>query len=296
MKKIKKAIIPAAGLGTRFLPETKAVPKEMLPVVDKPTIQLLVEEAKASGITDILIIISRTKRDIEDHFDVNPELEANLISKQKNKMLEAIRETDGLNIYFIRQAHPNGLGDAVYTARTFVGDDPFVIMLGDDITKAEEPLTKQLIDCYEATGESTLAVMRVPHEDTAKYGVIAPTKEIKPGLFDVDSFVEKPDPKDAPSDLAIIGRYLLTPNIFDILADTKPGKGNEIQLTDAIDTLNKEHKVYAHELVGDRYDTGNKFGWLKTNIDYGLEHPEVKDELRAYIKQLGQQFAEEDQK
>ncbi|MEJ6400260.1 UTP--glucose-1-phosphate uridylyltransferase GalU [Nicoliella lavandulae] len=296
MKKIRKAIIPAAGLGTRFLPETKAVPKEMLPVVDTPTIQLIVEEAKASGITDILIIIGRNKRNIEDHFDSNPELEANLARKHKDKMLKAVQETNGMNIYFIRQNHPDGLGDAVSTARSFVGDEPFVIMLGDDIAKAEEPLTKQLIDCYEETGESTLAVMRVPHEDTAKYGVIAPTKEIKPGLYDVDSFVEKPNPEDAPSDLAIIGRYLLTPNIFDILAETKPGKGNEIQLTDAIDTLNKTHKVYAHELVGSRYDTGNKFGWLKTNIEYGLEHPEVKDELRAYIKELGQQLIDEDQK
>ncbi|MBW1605956.1 UTP--glucose-1-phosphate uridylyltransferase GalU [Lactobacillus sp. Sy-1] len=296
MKKIRKAIIPAAGLGTRFLPETKAVPKEMLPVVDTPTIQLIVEEAMASGITDILIIIGRNKRNIEDHFDSNPELESNLIKKHKDKMLKAVQETNGLNIYFIRQNHPDGLGDAVSTAKSFVGDEPFVIMLGDDIAKADEPLTKQLINCYEETGESTLAVMRVPHEDTAKYGVIAPTKEIKPGLYDVDSFVEKPDPKDAPSDLAIIGRYLLTPNIFDILEDTKPGKGGEIQLTDAIDTLNKSHKVYAHELVGSRYDTGNKFGWLKTNIEYGLEHPEVKDELREYIKQLGQKLTEEDQK
>ena len=278
MKKIKKAIIPAAGLGTRFLPETKAMPKEMLPVVDKPAIQLIVEEAIASGITDILIIIGKGKRAIEDHFDSNTELELNL------------KETNGLNIYFKRQEHPNGLGDAVHTAKSFVGEDPFVIMLGDDLMTDETPLTKQLIDSYEETGSSTLAVMKVPHEDTSKYGVINPAKEVSDGLYDVTNFVEKPNPEDAPSDLAIIGRYLLTADIFDILENTKPGKGNEIQLTDAIDTLNKKGKVYAHEFKGDRYDTGNKFGWLQTNIEFGLKHPEVSDELKQYIKDLAKKL------
>ncbi|MCT6839710.1 MAG: UTP--glucose-1-phosphate uridylyltransferase, partial [Apilactobacillus kunkeei] len=217
MKKIKKAIIPAAGLGTRFLPETKAMPKEMLPVVDKPAIQLIVEEAIASGITDILIIIGKGKRAIEDHFDSNTELELNLESKGKDEMLKAVKETNGLNIYFKRQEHPNGLGDAVHTAKSFVGEDPFVIMLGDDLMTDETPLTKQLIDSYEETGSSTLAVMKVPHEDTSKYGVINPAKEVSDGLYDVTNFVEKPNPEDAPSDLAIIGRYLLTADIFDIL-------------------------------------------------------------------------------
>ncbi|CAI2575669.1 UTP--glucose-1-phosphate uridylyltransferase [Apilactobacillus kunkeei] len=286
MKKIRKAIIPAAGLGTRFLPETKAMPKEMLPVVDKPAIQLIVEEAIESGITDILIIIGKGKRAIEDHFDSNTELELNLESKGKMKMLESVKKTNGLNIYFKRQEHPNGLGDAVHTAKSFVGEDPFVIMLGDDLMTDETPLTKQLIDSYEETGSSTLAVMRVPHEDTSKYGVINPAKEVRDGLYDVTNFVEKPNPEDAPSDLAIIGRYLLTADIFDILENTKPGKGNEIQLTDAIDTLNKKGKVYAHEFKGDRYDTGNKFGWLQTNIEFGLQHPEVADELKQYIKDL----------
>ncbi|TMT00633.1 UTP--glucose-1-phosphate uridylyltransferase GalU [Apilactobacillus kunkeei] len=290
MKKIRKAIIPAAGLGTRFLPETKAMPKEMLPVVDKPAIQLIVEEAIASGITDILIIIGKGKRAIEDHFDSNTELEFNLESKGKDAMLKAVRETNGLNIYFKRQEHPNGLGDAVHTAKSFVGEDPFVIMLGDDLMTDKTPLTKQLIDSYEETGSSTLAVMKVPHEDTSKYGVINPSKEVRDGLYDVTNFVEKPKPEDAPSDLAIIGRYLLTADIFDILENTKPGKGNEIQLTDAIDTLNKKGKVYAHEFKGDRYDTGNKFGWLQTNIEFGLKHPEVSDELKQYIKDLAKKL------
>ena len=205
-------------------------------------------------------------------------------------MLKSVKETNGLNIYFKRQEHPNGLGDAVHTAKSFVGEDPFVIMLGDDLMTDETPLTKQLIDSYEETGSSTLAVMKVPHEDTSKYGVINPAKEVSDGLYDVTNFVEKPNPEDAPSDLAIIGRYLLTADIFDILENTKPGKGNEIQLTDAIDTLNKKGKVYAHEFKGDRYDTGNKFGWLQTNIEFGLKHPEVSDELKQYIKDLAKKL------
>ena len=214
-------------------------------------------------------------------------------------MLKVVEETTDVNIYFIRQSHPRGLGDAVLTARDFIGDEPFVVMLGDDlnnITNNGEPLTKQLIESYDQTGASTLAVMRVPHEDTSKYGVINPSKEVTPGLYNVTSFVEKPAPKDAPSDLAIIGRYVFTPEIFDVLAKTKPGKGGEIQLTDAIDTLNQTQRVFAREYTGDRYDVGNKFGWVKTNIEYGLEHPQVKDELREYIKELGAKLAAEDKK
>ena len=242
MKQVRKAIIPAAGLGTRFLPATKALAKEMLPIVDKPTIQFIVEEARKSGIQDIVVVDGKNKRSIEDHFDSNPELEDNLRDKHKDEMLKLVQETTDINIYFIRQSHPRGLGDAVLTARDFIGDEPFVVMLGDDLNNINNngtPLTKELIDSYHETGASTLAVMRVPHEDTSKYGVINPSKEVKPGLFNVTSFVEKPDPKDAPSDLAIIGRYVFTPEIFDVLAKTKPGKGNEIQLTDAINTLNK---------------------------------------------------------
>lgn len=297
MKQVRKAIIPAAGLGTRFLPATKALAKEMLPIVDKPTIQFIVEEARKSGIQDIVVVDGKNKRSIEDHFDSNPELEDNLRDKHKDEMLKLVQETTDINIYFIRQSHPCGLGDAVLTARDFIGDEPFVVMLGDDLNNINNngtPLTKELIDSYHETGASTLAVMRVPHEDTSKYGVINPSKEVKPGLFNVTSFVEKPDPKDAPSDLAIIGRYVFTPEIFDVLAKTKPGKGNEIQLTDAINTLNKTQRVFAHEYKGDRYDVGNKFGWIETNIEYGLNHPEVKDELREYIKELGAKMSAED--
>ena len=299
MKQVRKAIIPAAGLGTRFLPATKAFAKEMLPIVDKPTIQFIVEEARKSGIEDIVVVDGKNKRSIEDHFDSNPELEDNLRDKHKDEMLKLVQETTDINIYFIRQSHPRGLGDAVLTARDFIGDEPFVVMLGDDLNNINgdaEPLTKELINSYEETGASTLAVMRVPHEDTAKYGVINPSKEVMPGLYNVTSFVEKPEPKDAPSDLAIIGRYVFTPEIFDVLAKTKPGKGNEIQLTDAINTLNKTQRVFAHEYKGHRYDVGNKFGWIETNIEYGLKHPETKDELREYIKDLGVKFAAEDKK
>jgi UTP--glucose-1-phosphate uridylyltransferase len=299
MKQVRKAIIPAAGLGTRFLPATKALAKEMLPIVDKPTIQFIVEEARKSGIEDIVVVDGKNKRSIEDHFDSNPELEDNLRDKHKDEMLKLVQETTDINIYFIRQSHPRGLGDAVLTARDFIGDEPFVVMLGDDLNNINgdaEPLTKELINSYEETGASTLAVMRVPHEDTAKYWVINPSKEVMPGLYNVTSFVEKPEPKDAPSDLAIIGRYVFTPEIFDVLAKTKPGKGNEIQLTDAINTLNKTQRVFAHEYKGHRYDVGNKFGWIETNIEYGLKHPETKDELREYIKDLGVKFAAEDKK
>ena len=297
MKQVRKAIIPAAGLGTRFLPATKALAKEMLPIVDKPTIQFIVEEARKSGIQDIVVVDGKNKRSIEDHFDSNPELEDNLRDKHKDEMLKLVQETTDINIYFIRQSHTRGLGDAVLTARDFIGDEPFVVMLGDDLNNINNngtPLTNELIDSYQETGASTLAVMRVPHEDTSKYGVINPSQEVKPGLFNVTSFVEKPDPKDAPSDLAIIGRYVFTPEIFDVFAKTKTGKGNEIQLTDAINTLNKTQRVFAHEYKGDRYDVGNKFGWIETNIEYGLNHPEVKDELREYIKELGAKMTAED--
>ena len=288
--KVRKAIIPAAGLGTRFLPATKAMPKEMLPIVDKPTIQYIVEEARESGIEDILIITGKNKRPIEDHFDSVPELEQNLKAKGKTKMLELVEETTDLNIYFIRQSHPRGLGDAVLMAKDFVGNEPFVVMLGDDLMKDEVPLTKQLMDRYEETNASTLAVMKVPHEEVNKYGVIDPAAETRPGLYDVRRFVEKPAVEEAPSDLAIIGRYLLTPEIFGMLETQQPGAGNELQLTDAIDRLNKVQRVFAHEFKGDRFDVGYKFGYLKTSIQFGLRHPEVKDELTAYIKQLAKKL------
>lgn len=288
--KVRKAVIPAAGLGTRFLPGTKAVPKEMFPIIDKPTIQYIVEEARKSGIEDILVITGKNKRPIEDHFDSVPELEQNLKAKGKHELLEKVEETTDINLYFIRQSHPRGLGDAVLMAKDFIGDEPFVVMLGDDLMEDDVPLTKQLMDRYEETHASTLAVMRVPHDEVNKYGIIDPSAETKPGLYDVTKFVEKPNVDEAPSDLAIIGRYLLTPEIFEMLETQEPGQGNEIQLTDSIDRLNKIQRVFAHEFKGQRYDVGYKFGYLKTSIQFGLRHPEIKDELKDYIKELAQEI------
>ncbi|EOT40428.1 UTP--glucose-1-phosphate uridylyltransferase GalU [Enterococcus columbae] len=290
MKKVRKAIIPAAGLGTRFLPATKAMAKEMLPIVDKPTIQFIVEEALASGIEDILIVTGKAKRPIEDHFDANIELEQNLKAKGKSDLLALVEETTNVNLHFIRQSHPKGLGHAVLQAKVFVGNEPFVVMLGDDLMYDSTPLTKQLMDHYEDTHASTIAVMEVPHEETNKYGIIAPEEEVKSGLYSVKNFVEKPKPAEAPSNLAIIGRYLLTPEIFSILENQAPGAGGEIQLTDAIDTLNQTQRVFAHQFKGQRFDVGDKFGFLKTSIQYGLTHPEVKDSLKDYIIELGKEL------
>ncbi|WP_056948953.1 UTP--glucose-1-phosphate uridylyltransferase GalU [Secundilactobacillus odoratitofui] len=294
--KVRKAVIPAAGLGTRFLPATKALAKEMLPIVDKPTIQFIVEEAKASGIEDILIIEGKQKRSIEDHFDSAPELEQNLQQKGKTKLLDLVNETTaaGLNIYYIRQPYPNGLGDAIRYAKSFIADEPFVVMLGDDLMSDEVPLTKQLINEYEKTHSSILAVKKVPHDEVSAYGVIDPQSEVDKGLYNVSKFVEKPAVEDAPSDLAIIGRYLLTPEIFDVLEKQKPGKGGEVQLTDAIDTLNQTQRVFAHEFTGQRFDVGNKFGYVRTNVEYGLTHPEIKDELKDYILETADKLRKAD--
>ena len=295
MKKVRKAVIPAAGFGTRFLPATKAMAKEMLPIVDKPTIQFIVEEAIASGIEDILIVTGKSKRPIEDHFDSNIELEANLREKGKNELLDLVQETTGLRIHFVRQSYPLGLGHAVLQAKAFVGDEPFVVMLGDDLMEDEVPLTKQLMDAYERTHASNIAVMEVPHKETSKYGIIDPDQELEPGLFNVRRFVEKPKPEDAPSNLAIIGRYLLTPEIFEILENQNPGAGGEIQLTDAIDTLNQTQRVFAKRFDGKRFDVGDKFGFLTTSISYGLTHPEIKDKLKNYLVELGEKLTAEDE-
>ncbi|MGX7059291.1 UTP--glucose-1-phosphate uridylyltransferase GalU [Vagococcus humatus] len=295
-QQVRKAIIPAAGLGTRFLPATKAMAKEMLPIVDKPTIQFIVEEALASGIEDILIITGKAKRPIEDHFDSNLELEMNLKEKGKTDLLKLVEETTGLNLHFMRQSHPKGLGHAVSLGKAFVGNEPFVVMLGDDLMTDTIPLTKQLINDYEETHASTIAVMEVPHEETSRYGIINPEHMVKDGLYNVKNFVEKPNPKDAPSNLAIIGRYLLTPEIFEVLENQTPGAGGEIQLTDAIDTLNKTQRVFAHQFTGKRYDVGDKFGFLKTSIEYGLTHPEVKDDLHQFIIETGKRLEKEGQK
>jgi len=289
--RVKKAVIPAAGLGTRFLPATKAMAKEMLPIVDKPTIQFIVEEALKSGIEDILIVTGKAKRPIEDHFDANIELEMNLKEKGKTDLLKLVEETTDVNLHFIRQSHPKGLGHAVLQARAFVGNEPFVVMLGDDLMEDRVPLTKQLMNDYEQTHASTIAVMRVPEDETSKYGIINPGEEVSKGLFNVKNFVEKPKPEEAPSNLAIIGRYLLTPEIFDVLDNQKPGAGNEIQLTDAIDTLNKTQRVFAQEFSGKRFDVGDKFGFMTTSIEYGLKHPEIKDKLRDYIIAMGKELS-----
>lgn len=293
MGKVKKAVIPAAGYGTRFLPATKAMAKEMLPIVDKPTIQFIVEEAIASGIEDILIVTGKSKRPIEDHFDANIELEEHLTRQGKLELLELIKETTNLNLFFVRQSYPKGLGHAVLQAKAFVGNEPFVVMLGDDVMQSEVPLTKQLIDVYEDTHASNIAVMEVPHEDTSKYGIIDPEHEVSDGLYNVKNFVEKPKPEDAPSNLAIIGRYLLTPEIFNILETQEPGAGNEIQLTDAIDTLNKTQRVFAKRFDGKRYDIGNKLGFLEMSVEYGLEHPQIGEELRQYIIDLGMELEQQ---
>lgn len=288
MKKVKKAVIPAAGFGTRFLPATKAMAKEMLPIVDKPTIQFIVEEAIESGIEDILIVTGKSKRPIEDHFDSNIELETNLRDKGKDDLLKLVQETTGIRIHFVRQSYPLGLGHAVLQAKAFVGDEPFVVMLGDDLMKDEVPLTRQLIEGYERTYASTIAVMEVPYEETSKYGIIDPDNQLEEGLLNVRRFVEKPKPEDAPSNYAIIGRYLLTPEIFEILENQEAGAGGEIQLTDAIDTLNKTQRVFAKNFKGQRFDVGDKFGFLATSITYGLQHPEMKDKLKDYIIALGE--------
>ena len=290
MTKVRKAVVPAAGLGTRFLPATKALAKEMLPIVDKPTIQFIVEEALKAGIEDILVVTGKSKRSIEDHFDSNFELEYNLKEKGKNDLLKLVDETTGMRLHFIRQKHPRGLGDAVLQAKAFVGNEPFVVMLGDDLMDITDDtattLTKQLMNDYDETHASTIAVMKVPHEEVSAYGVIAPQGEGINGLYSVETFVEKPAPEEAPSDLAIIGRYLLTPEIFQILEKQKPGAGNEIQLTDAIKRLLDRQAVYAYDFEGKRYDVGDKFGFIKATIDFSLDREDLHDQVSKHIQDI----------
>ncbi|UOE93886.1 UTP--glucose-1-phosphate uridylyltransferase GalU [Alkalihalobacillus sp. LMS39] len=285
---VRKAIIPAAGLGTRFLPATKAQPKEMLPIVDKPTIQYIVEEAVESGIEDIIIISGRGKRAIEDHFDKSYELEETLEKKQKYAMLEEIQSISNLaNIHYIRQKEPKGLGHAILCARRFVGDEPFAVMLGDDIVRSEVPCLKQLIDTFNRYHSSVVGVQPVPDEDVSKYGIVAPKgSEIEEGVIHVDDLVEKPKLADAPSNFAIMGRYVLRPEIFEILANTKPGAGNEIQLTDAIKQLNLDQAVLAYEFQGKRYDVGDKFGFIKATVDFALEREDLQKEVFAYLESI----------
>jgi UTP--glucose-1-phosphate uridylyltransferase len=285
-KKVRKAIIPAAGLGTRFLPATKAMPKEMLPIVDKPTIQYIVEEAVASGIEDIIIVTGKSKRAIEDHFDISLELEQNLIEKGKTELLNKVQYSNTLaDIHYIRQKEPKGLGHAVWCARNFIGDEPFAVLLGDDIVQSETPCLRQLIDEYESTHSSVIGVQPVPDHETHRYGIIDPL--IQTGRrYQVHNFVEKPAPGTAPSNLAIMGRYVLTPEIFMFLDNPKLGAGGEIQLTDAIQKLNSIQRVFAYDFEGKRYDVGEKIGFVKTTVEFALQDEELREDILAFLKNL----------
>ncbi|WP_281658666.1 UTP--glucose-1-phosphate uridylyltransferase GalU [Halobacillus sp. Cin3] len=285
MSKIKKAIIPAAGLGTRFLPATKAMPKEMLPIVDKPTIQYIVEEAIESGIEDIIIVTGKGKRAIEDHFDKNFELEDNLLSKEKFEILEKVNETSNVDIHYIRQKEPKGLGHAVWCARKFIGNEPFAVLLGDDIIRSNEPGLKQLIDQYEKTRSSIIGVQKVADNQTHRYGIIDPENK-EDRLYQVKNFVEKPPKGEEPSNLAIMGRYVLTPEIMMFLDKQEKGSGGEVQLTDAIQKLNGIQRVFAYDFDGARYDVGEKLGFIQTTIEIALENPELKDDVMDIMKSL----------
>ncbi|TCN24161.1 UTP--glucose-1-phosphate uridylyltransferase GalU [Mesobacillus foraminis] len=286
MKKVRKAIIPAAGLGTRFLPATKAMPKEMLPIVDKPTIQYIVEEAIESGIEDIIIVTGKGKRAIEDHFDFAPELEQNLVEKEKYDLLDKVRYSTNLaDIHYIRQKEPKGLGHAVWCARNFIGDEPFAVLLGDDIVQSETPCLRQLINQYEDIRSSVIGVQQVSDSETNRYGIIDPSSQ-EGRRYQVSNFVEKPKTGTAPSNLAIMGRYILTPEIFMFLEDQQKGAGGEIQLTDAIQKLNQIQRVFAYDFEGLRYDVGEKFGFVKTTIEFALQHEDLREDIVDYLKDL----------
>ncbi|UPM54743.1 UTP--glucose-1-phosphate uridylyltransferase GalU [Gottfriedia acidiceleris] len=285
MKKVRKAIIPAAGLGTRFLPATKAMPKEMLPIVDKPTIQYIVEEAIESGIEDIIIVTGKGKRAIEDHFDYSFELEHNLLEKEKYALLEQVKAPSNIDIHYIRQKEPKGLGHAVWCARNFIGNEPFAVLLGDDIVEAETPGLKQLINQYYNTYSSVIGVQTVPEEETYRYGIVELiTQEGR--RYEVKNFVEKPAPGTAPSNLAIMGRYVFTPEIFMYLGEKSIGAGGEIQLTDAIQKLNSIQRVFAYDFEGKRHDVGEKLGFIKTTIEFALQHEDLKEDLLKFMDEI----------
>ncbi len=284
--KIKKAVIPAAGLGTRFLPATKAQPKEMLPLVDKPTIQYIVEEAISAGIESILIITGRGKRNIEDHFDKSYELESELKRKGDTSLLSMVEDISHLvNVYYVRQKEAKGLGHAISCANAFVGNEPFAVLLGDDVVISQKPAIGQLMDVYEEYGKPVLGVQPVPYSEVDKYGIVSPVIGAQtPGLYKVEDLIEKPQLKSAPSNLAILGRYIITPDIFDILKNQKPGKDGEIQLTDALRTLNKNNGMYAFEFSGKRYDVGDKLGFLKATVEIALMRSDLNESFKAYLK------------
>lgn len=282
--RVKKAVIPAAGLGTRFLPATKAQPKEMLPIVDKPTIQYIIEEAVSSGIEDIIIITGRSKRAIEDHFDKSYELEEELKKHNKGELLELTQEISNMvNLYYVRQKEPRGLGHAIGCAKTFIGNEPFAVLLGDDIVDAETPCLKQMIDVFNDCQTSVLGVQTVRPEDVSKYGIVA-GKQVGERLYQVENLVEKPKQADAPSNVAILGRYIITPEIFDCLEHTKPGAGGEIQLTDALKDLAARQSMYAYDFEGRRYDVGNKQGFLEATVEFALKRADLRDEFLSYLK------------
>lgn len=281
--KVRKAIIPAAGLGTRFLPATKAQPKEMLPIVDKPTIQYIIEEAVASGIEEILIITGRNKKCIEDHFDKSVELEMELEKSNKLELLEMVRNiSDMVDIHYIRQKEPRGLGHAIYCARAFVGNEPFAVLLGDDVVDSEVPCLKQLMDCYKEYNTSILGVQTVPKEEVSKYGIVDGI-HIEDKVYKVKKLVEKPSIEEAPSNIAILGRYIITPQIFNIIENTPPGKGGEIQLTDALQTLIENEAMYAYNFDGKRYDVGDKLGFLQATVEFALKKDELREPFIEYL-------------
>lgn len=287
-QQIRKAVIPAAGYGTRFLPATKATPKEMLPIVDKPTIQYIVEEALASGIEDILIISGHGKRAIEDHFDSAPTLEHELMRKGRQDLLNVLRETTDVNVHYVRQKYMRGLGDAILCARAFVGDEPFAVLLGDDVVyHPQRPALRQLIDVYEETGGSVLGCQNVADAQVSSYGIVAGTMQNE-RLMRVSDMIEKPALAEAPSRMAVLGRYIIRPEIFSILQNTEPGKGGEIQLTDALKVLAQWDTVYAYNFEGRRYDLGDKLGFLEATVEFALRRSDLGDPFRAYLKQLAE--------
>ena len=285
MKKVKKAIIPAAGLGTRFLPATKAMPKEMLPIADRPTIEYIVEEAVLSGIEDIIIVTGKGKRAIEDHFDRNFELEQNLKDKGKFDLLEKVNKSSNVNIHYIRQKEPKGLGHAIWCARKFIGNEPFAVLLGDDIVQADTPCIKQLMNQFEIENNSVIGVQQVSTEDTNRYGIIDPIRN-EGRVYEVHKFVEKPALGTAPSDLAIMGRYVLTPEIFNFLEEQEIGAGGEIQLTDAIQKLNEIQPVFAYNFEGKRYDVGEQLGFILTTIEFALQNHELAPKVREMLESI----------
>lgn len=284
--KVRKAVIPAAGLGTRFLPATKAQPKEMICIVDKPAIQYIVEEALASGIEEILIIVGRNKESIANHFDQTPELDHNLQSKNKTALLSISESLSQMaNIHFVRQKEAKGLGHAVLCAKAFVGNEPFAVLLGDDIVTGEVPALKQLMDAYDIYEASILGVQTVAKDQVDKYGIVD-GQMVADRTYEVKRFIEKPPVEKAPSNVAALGRYVLTPEIFEALEKTPVGKGGEIQLTDGMDILRNDQKIMAYDFTGKRYDTGDKLGYLKATVEFALEHEDLKEGFKDYIKEI----------